>query len=215
MASRTPQEPRRVEALVLRKTVYAETSLVLAVLTPVDGQLHFLLKGALRPSRRAFPAADLFRRLQIVYRPSLRGGLEQAREVDCLASFEAMAERRERYLAGVWLCQLALRNSVEHNASPRLYQALGLAFARLAEVEGPLPKAIVLAVCFALLDDLGLLPEVAPGSHQEHAMRRLLDFALLAAAPCPPYGDNDWHALGQWTRQFLLSVDHPAPEGVI
>jgi DNA repair protein RecO (recombination protein O) len=52
-------------ALVLRRTPYGESSLVVQLLTEHEGRVHVLAKGAYRPTSRYFAVLDLFDTLEL------------------------------------------------------------------------------------------------------------------------------------------------------
>jgi recombinational DNA repair protein (RecF pathway) len=191
------------EALVLRKTPFSETSLILYTLTRTAGQQHFLLKGARRHGRRAFPEADLMRRVEIVYRPARQSTLHTAREVTCVVSYDRIAQRPAAFAAAGWLCRFALENTVGDAPAPELYAALELAFARLSEPAPLPPRAIVLGVCFVALAEHGVLPELADQAHLQAELARMTRFALTATEPLPPYPAASWDDLHRWMRSYL------------
>lgn len=200
-----------IDGLVLRKTPYSESSLVVAVLTPDEGQQHFMLKGERRPGKKRFPAADLFRHVRIGYRPSKRE-LHTAREIDCVTAYDAIAGTPLHYRTATWLCRLALRNTVAQVPAPDLFAALENAFCRLA---GPQCNraAIVLGVCFVLLDEAGLLPELPPAGAHARQLHGLVAFAMRPEAPPPDYAAANWDELGRWMKNFWRQVGLRLPTG--
>ena len=87
-----------VEAHVLRKTPYSESSLVIATLSE-NGQQHFILRGALQTGKRRFPAVDLFRLIRVVYRTAARSDLHTAREAECLDAYSQISRHAAHYQA--------------------------------------------------------------------------------------------------------------------
>ena len=103
---------QELEAIVLRKTTYSDSSLIIATLTREAGQQHFLLKGALRQNKRAFPAADLFRQVEIQYVPGRDSDLNFAREIELIDDYDSIAGFPRQYAAAVWLSKFILQNTV-------------------------------------------------------------------------------------------------------
>ena len=202
-----------IEGLVLRVTPYSETSLILVLLTREAGQQHFLLRGARKTGKKAFPAADLFRCLTIGYRPSTKTDLQTAREVDLVRTFDAVARQTPHYLAAGWLARFALENSVANEPAPLLYEALLTAFERLARPEPQRCVAIALGVGFAALDEHGLQPDLAGRESSERQMRRMLDYAVDSRLPEPEYDEATWGALAEWMYRYLHRVGLHVPEG--
>ncbi len=83
--------------LILRKTPFSETSLIVGGISPEFGQLHFLVRGARKLSKRSFPVADLFRVLQVKYAPSNKGTLYTWRCADLEASYSDVAQSTATY----------------------------------------------------------------------------------------------------------------------
>ena len=65
---------RSDRGVLLRRTAYGESSLVVQVLTPRFGRVHLLAKGAYRPTSRYFAVLDLFDTLELQW--SVRGGAD-------------------------------------------------------------------------------------------------------------------------------------------
>ena len=206
--------------LVLRRTPYAETSLVVAGLSPSQGRMHFLVRGARRTGARRFPIVDLFRLLTVHYRPG-RGELTTWRSADLVRDFDAMARNHGVVSVAGWLARFVLANTHPAVPAPRLFRALAVAFGRLAACGGgagalPLEAACGSAVVgcgLVFLDEHGMLP---PYSDDPLRARRIRD--LLAEAEgdgCPTCLDADaWNALQQWTIALLHYTDCLVPEGL-
>lgn len=117
--------------LVLRKTPFGETSLVLAGISPELGQAHFLARGVCRTGRKQFPVADLFRCLTVQYRVG-KGDLLTWCGAELEQDFGGVAKTRAGYATACWLARFALANTPEALPQPRFFQALTLAFSKLA-----------------------------------------------------------------------------------
>ncbi len=61
---------RSGRALVLRRTPYGESSLVVQLLTEHEGRVHLLAKGAYRHTSRYFAVLDLFDSLDLEWSTS-------------------------------------------------------------------------------------------------------------------------------------------------
>lgn len=193
----------RTEALVLRLTPYSESSLIAAVLTPAYGQVHLLLKGARQTGRKRFPEVDLFRRLDVIYKPSPRTDLHGTREVAALANHDAIGRSPPHFAVAAWLCRTVLGATLENVASPRAFAALDLAFARLAEHPGEPLAAHGLGVCLIVLEEHGLLPDLDEGDHRRGAMQAMLRFAVDPSAAPPTYESDRWARLIAWVRTWM------------
>jgi len=54
--------------IVLRKTPFSESSLVIASLSAEHGRLDFLARGAMRVEKKRFPELDLFREVNVHFK---------------------------------------------------------------------------------------------------------------------------------------------------
>ena len=200
-----PTQLHTTEALILRKTEYSETSLVTAVLTRDLGQQHFIFKGARKGGKKRFPIVDLFRRLRIVYKPSARTELNSVRDAEILQTYDAIALNPDYFRTATWLSQFILKNTQGNMSVPNVFQALNVAFSRLSSQSinvSCLP--IVVAVCFVMISESGLLPDYSEDSNYKLGCKRLIDFALNADSPVPSYPESSWNKLGIWTRNFIV-----------
>lgn len=198
--------------LVLRKTPYADTSLVVAGVAPGLGQLHFLVRGARRLGRRQFPVADLFRELLVQYRPG-KGELFTWSSADLLTDFGALAREPALFAAGCTLARLALANVQAGLAQPRAYAALLVALRRLAAAVGAAAaaqaEAVQAALCgtgIVLLEEHGLLPDYA-GRPELAAHRARLLAMGEAGAPPPPLDAAAWDRLREWLWRRLRGAE--------
>jgi recombinational DNA repair protein (RecF pathway) len=197
--------------LVLRKTPYAETSLVVAGITPDHGQVHLILKGARRLGKRSFPALDLFRQVRVSYREG-KGEMHSPSEVEPVEDFGNLARHVGLYRSAGQLARFVLSNVLPDVAHPAVFQALRVALARFAAAEAePAGLADSAHVCLhlAYLHEGGWLS----GQNDERTQRQcaqLLDMALggspLALRP------ETWRELRNWTESLLRQAEFQIPE---
>lgn len=114
----------RDEALLLRRTAYGESSLVVHVLTPGHGRVHMLAKGAYRPTSRFFCVLDLFDTLELEWKT------KPGRELDLLSRGDRSRRRRQlttssaRYRSALAMLELAELAAQPGQADRPLYSAL-------------------------------------------------------------------------------------------
>ena len=210
-------EWRQTEFLVLRKTAYSETSLVLAGLSADHGQLHFMARGARRWGRRDFPVADLFRILSVTYRPG-RGDLPSWHQAAVVEDLGGVAQGMATYAAAVRLAKFALANAPAGLPAPRFYRALRqalrwLGHAAAGQEDDFAPAATAIAAwsgaTLAFLAEHGLLP--ADDSAAFATLAPAPAVAVLAAAetgaPPPICDPAAWDRLDAWLRVTLARAD--------
>ncbi len=204
-----------IQGLILRKTPYSETSLICALLTRDRGQQHFLLKGARNPGKKKnFPAADLFRHVRIQYRPRPAGGLHPARDIELIAAYDHVAAVPNHFRMASWLSRFILRNTVEEDPAPRLFEALRSALIRLNGPRLPNLTPVWLGLAFTALDEHGLLPCLDAFPDQAQAMQYLFAYATDPELPPPDYNEETWLALARWTLDFLDRSQLHVPDGL-
>ncbi|MFO7821449.1 MAG: recombination protein O N-terminal domain-containing protein [Lentisphaeria bacterium] len=194
--------------LVLRKTDYSETSLIIAGVTPDQGQLHFLGRGARRLGGKSFPVADLFRVLRLIYRPG-KSDLYTWQNAEVVRDFSSLATDINAYNAACWLAGFTLRNTAGDHPMPGFYGALLLALERLqkaaahhGEVEKYTMLIPVACVLMVYLDENGLLPD-----YRDKPDQRKRRDALLAAGEgkgeIPRVSSLTWKKLFNWQKRIL------------
>jgi recombinational DNA repair protein (RecF pathway) len=204
--------------LILRKSVYAESSLILAGISPDAGQLHFLVRGARRLGPRQFPVADLYRELAVQYRPG-RGELWTWKSAEVLADCAGVARDPDAFAAAGWLAAFALGNIPAGMACPRIHAALLAALRRLAtgpgsaEIAAPAFRdAAVGGVLFVFLEEHGWLPDAGQDPLRRTRRERLLQLSEGRAEPAPPdWTAYDWRHLRSWCEQALRNQDCHLP----
>ena len=200
-----------VEAHVLRKTPYSESSLVIATLSE-NGQQHFILRGALQTGKRRFPAVDLFRLIRVVYRPAARSDLHTAREAECLDAYSQISRHAAHYQAAGWLSRLVLDNSGLEDPMPKLHAALAAAFRRLDSATPAACLPIMLGTTFVLLHESGNLPAFDDQPEIRRQVEQMRECAVDPATPYPNYDAAVWRRLRDWIQMFLLQHNFKVPQ---
>ncbi len=199
--------------LVLRKTPYQESSLIVAGVSP-EGQVHFLVRGARKLSRKQFPVADLFRVLDVQYNVG-RSDLHTWRIADVAEDYAEVARDPTTYQAAVWLARFALANFPHTVPQPSGFQAMVKALERLAKAAGTESAGSVAAVArigvsLVFLAENGLLPHY-PEDAQRESRRKLLLKMALGRHPVPKLKPEDYDRLEQWTHALLHHADCHVP----
>ena len=145
------------EALVLARTPYGESSLVVHLLCRRAGRVHLLAKGAYRPTSRFYCVLDFFDTLELQWSESRRSDLGLLRQGCVLTRRNRLTTDLQAYgsgLCGLELAQLAARAGQDESQLFDLLQACldGLE-------EGRVPADLTLVVFeLAFLQNLGLAP---------------------------------------------------------
>lgn len=194
------------EIVVLRKTPWQESSLIVVGLSAALGRVDLMMRGGKRLGAKAFPMVDLFRVLDIEFRDG-DAGLRPLLRADLVRDHQGIAGHPERYLEACRLAAFLLRHAQPRLPAPRLYRSVLHALAEMASA----PKEAPMAgpgwfdlVRLVFLAEHGLLegdddPAAAPGP--ERRRRRLLDDLLAvaeSAAPMPAAPPAYWPHFHRW-----------------
>ncbi len=163
------------QALLLRRTPFGESSLVVRLLTPDQGRVDLVAKGAYRTTSRFFAVLDWFHTLNVEFRSKAQG-LAPLQSAGWLDRRRRMTERRDRYVAGLTVLELCDVAAQPGTPEPQLFELATRALDHLDS--GQLPADLELVLFEArFLELLGVAP------------------ALLHCAACggqaPPQGNSD------------------------
>ena len=111
-------------AILLRRTRFSETSLILTWLTLEHGKLKTMAKGALRPKSAFAGVVDLFYETEIAFVRSSRSEIQTLREVVLRNPFDGLRRDYMRVeLAAYFVELLEVTTELEHPI-PELYDLL-------------------------------------------------------------------------------------------
>ncbi len=154
----------KTTAILLRRTRFSDTSLILTWLSPDHGKLRTMAKGALRPKSRFAGAIDLFFEVELLYLRSTRSEIHGLRELSLL---NPHAELRRSYrsveMASYFTELLELATEPEHPV-PELYHLLQRALGYLNRPEPVLNRRALLHFENELARLLGIASSGAPAS---------------------------------------------------
>ncbi|MCF7853828.1 MAG: recombination protein O N-terminal domain-containing protein [Candidatus Pacebacteria bacterium] len=201
--------------LVLRKTPYSESSLVLAGLSPDQGQLHFMVRGARRLGRRQFPLADVFRVLTVQYR-SRPEGLLAWQSADVTNDLTGVAAHFSTYQTAAWLAKFTLGNVAADTENPELFAAMINALSLLQEkARGKsaapcVEPAMIVGTVLVFLQENGLLRDYADKPRLRRKRDRLIAMGR-GQQPIPTITTRDWKRLYDWIVALLHTSECKVP----
>lgn len=149
-------------ALVLRRTPYGESSLVVQLLTAREGRVHVLAKGAYRHTSRFYCVLDLFDSLDVEWSSRPGSDLGLLRSGGIARRRRWVTEDLERYRAAVSaleLCELAARPGEREEGLFRLTEHF-LDALEECSWEGPSPELLSIVFELRFLQNLGLAPSL-------------------------------------------------------
>ena len=157
--------------IVLRKTPYQESGLIVAGLSPDCGRLDLIVKGARSIGKKKFPVYALFRELSIQFNEPQGESLASPRSSEPVESFDGVASNPEAYLLACQFAAFMLKHSRPMLGCPGAYEALKTMLRRMSgnEVE---PKIAASLAKLAFLQEEGLLPDSVESEETETDERR-------------------------------------------
>lgn len=197
----------KTDYIILRKTPFQETSLIVNGLSPGFGRLDFLLKGACGTGAKKFPFAGLFRELTIEFRENTgNSSLFYMKSHEPKACFDAIANRPENYLKACDYARFLLKHTHSMLELPQTYRSLRVLLGRLAGiVDGTFSVA---AAKLVFLQESGFVPEAGAGDPgQAAALDALLEYALSLECPEPPFNAEYRKQLVRWTDALCVYHD--------
>lgn len=190
--------------MILRKTPFRDTSLVVAGISADHGRLDFVLKGARAIGKKQFPTADVFREYLIEFRPSRRTeSMPTLVSLDLAASHDGIAQSMDCYLAACSFAAETLRRAQPMLEMPLAWQAFSVMLTRMERTLTP--KIPLMLARLAVLREHGMLSDVVP---YPDLIAPLFRCAVEADAPWPEIDETALNRIDSWveTRFRMLSV---------
>lgn len=185
----------RTNLIVLRKTQYRETSLIIAGITPDSGRIDILVKGAKKISAKNFPAVDLFREVNVEVNLQ-KHNLHSVYSADLIANHDNIASFHQNYLAACDIANFVLRNSQPDVPTPKLYTSVKHIFNSLAEKKTTVPYPALIKLVY--MDEQGLLPETPDNDPEKAKLLSRLIEAAMGKNTVPEIDLDYWEKLTFW-----------------
>ena len=124
--------------MILRKTPFRDTSLVVAGISADYGRLDFVLKGARAIGKKQFPTADVFREFHLEFRPARRPeSMPTAVSLDLAAAHDAIVQSTDCYLAACSFAAETLRRAQPMLEMNLAWQAFSVMLTRMERTHEP------------------------------------------------------------------------------
>lgn len=196
MAAATPSRPRLaapLQAYVLHRWDWSESSLILDLFTRERGRLAVAAKGAKRPYSQLRAVLLPFQRIHVLLG---RTPADEAGEVHTLRQAEwaggVPLSGGGALFAGFYLNELLLRLLARQDPHPALFDAYAATLPALASAEDAQVQAALRAFELWLLRDTGVLPDLALDVLRQEPVvdgrRYLLQSESVVAAPASEPG---------------------------
>jgi len=190
--------------MILRKTPFRDTSLVVAGISADYGRLDFVLKGARAIGKKQFPTADVFREFLLEFRPSRRAeSMPTLVSLDLAASHDGIAQSMDCYLAACSFAVETLRRAQPMLEMPLTWQAFSVMLTRMERTLSP--NIPLMLARLAVLREHGMLSDVMP---YQDLIGALFPCSVDADAPWPEIDETALNRIDGWveTRCRMLAV---------
>ncbi len=190
--------------MILRKTPFRDTSLVVAGISADHGRLDFVLKGARAIGKKQFPTAGVFREFLLEFRPSRRAeSMPSLVSLDLTAAHDGLAESMDCYLAACSFASETLRRAQPMLEMPLAWQAFSVMLTRMEQSLSP--QIPLMLARLVVLREHGLLSGVVPFPELAAPLFRS---AVDAAAPLPEVDETTLNRISGWieTRYRMMSA---------
>jgi DNA repair protein RecO len=190
------------EFIVLKKLPFKESSLIVSGLSPEYGRLDFLIKGAVRYTKRKFPEVDIFRILEVKYSLS-KTGMQSLYKCDMLRDFDSLASNTEIYMAACSAAGFILKNTRQDMPVEELYAAMKFFLENAVNSASGFRTDFPVKLVY--LHENGLFPNhlSAENNEADEAKRKNLIDRLVkyfrGEAPEPEISVRYLHRLAEWT----------------
>lgn len=200
---RTSEEP----AFVLHRYDWSESSLILEVFTRHHGRIALVAKGVKKPTSQFRPVLLPLQPLQLSW-----GGDAEVRTLKA-AQWQGghVMPTGEALISGGYLNELLMRLLARDDPHPALFDHYALAVQLLAE-RADVQQLILRAFELVLLQDAGLLPDLACEGSSLTALDDGQAYVLLPDSGLRPAHEEDTHVLSgaQW-RGLQQALHDPDP----
>jgi len=186
--------------IVLRKTPYGETSLIVSSLSTEYGKLDFIISGARKVSKRSFPVIDLFREIKgsCMIRDT---GLNKVYTPELLSNYDSIVSNPDNYMTACDIARFITANTQPMVSVSMLYSSLRRAFSCLSAGEVNVPWLTLVKLVY--LYEQGLLPDTLGGAEsreaEEQKARLLENIITFAISGGELNVDNSyWPLFSSW-----------------
>lgn len=200
----------RTNYIILRKTPFQDSSLIVAGISPDYGRLDFLLKGARSIGSKKFPNAELFREFSIEFRESKsRSGFFSMQSSDPIAFHDMIAGNLDNYLAACEHASFLLKNSQPMLEMPLTYRSMSIMLSYLGKEPKPEPWRSLAKLVF--LYEGGFVPEAemfddvdVESAKRSRLLHSLLEYATgEPGAEKPEISDAYFARLSGWIDALI------------
>ena len=179
VVSRTGKAQKHVEGVIVRLANYGDSDRIVEVLTPDEGRISLIARGARASKKRFAGVLDLFVSLQV--NAVMGAGLWTLASADVRSLRLGLRNSLDTIGRASLICDCARALTVERQEAPQIYAAVCRALDCLERGD----SIEATAAYGEILEAAGILPDLSMGL-QSQAKRFTLDHDLGALVPARP-----------------------------
>ncbi len=149
----------RTEGVILRSVNYSESSKILTLLSPAEGRVSVIAKGARRPKSPFRASTEPLMHVVAVYSDKATREVQTLTQCDVLDAFDGLKHDLTALAVGSYVTEVAGAIAQPRHAAPALYTALCTTLTLLDRVPDHAPGILLWGVR-RVLDAAGLGPQV-------------------------------------------------------
>ena len=183
--------------------------MIVSTLSPDYGKIDFVIKGAKRISKRAFPVVDIFREFNVEFREKENTKLNVPMSLDLLAEYDDLALFPEKLRECAETTRFLLRNVYPHVACYLVYSAF-INMLKMYSKGADFPSFFVRLV---YLYENGLLPQQVEGTDTYSAQKilKILINGSVGKLTLPVIGEEYMIKLKRWI-EYLCEFNDLGPD---
>lgn len=192
-------DAEQIRLIVLRKTDFEESSLIVSGLTEAHGKIDILFKSAKKIVKGKVKPVDIFRELKVRIRINEISKLQTVYDAELLSSFDGIANYPDNYLKAVNLSSFLTKNLHPGMESHEVYQAFKHSLEILSsEGSSLIPWTDLVKLVY--IKENGLLPET-DSERKLAAMLAVID-ATKGIIPMPEKDADSWNRISIWIKNL-------------
>ncbi|MCH2174539.1 MAG: recombination protein O N-terminal domain-containing protein [Lentisphaeria bacterium] len=192
-----------VEALLLRKTPYGDSSIIASLLTAEAGLVDVMFRGALKGNKNKLTHLDYCK----VFRMRLKSGKSSQSfyygdELELLEDFQELPLSYNHFQTAMKLCKFLRSVMEEDDSQEAVFRAVITAFRRLNERN--MPEKVIAGFLLWYLYLHGSYPQVKPESEQYYAMHKVCLYGAGKEIE-HTYDEEKWIEILNWLIDFAIT----------
>jgi DNA repair protein RecO len=194
-------ETKKTPVIILRKTPYKETSLIVSSLSPDYGRLDFIIRGELKITKKSSPTVDLFRELEMEFKDK-NSELQTPTSIDLLTSFDNISLYPKSFTVICRIATFLMKNTYSHVSCKSTYASLKNILTKLSSnIEILYPETLIK---LEYLNENGLLPgsfsnpNEIETSKQSKFIELLLRYSKGNVDSLPSLNEEYWKKFSSW-----------------